>query len=202
MADKELAERENKKAPVANGTVGKRRRGVFKIIFDEVVAKNFQDIKKNFIQDIIVPSTLDWLYDVCISFVTDMFTSPGVGRSGSSLKSYSGSRTSYSSYYKGSKLSSSRDRRRDEEEDDIEASYKDINFPSRKDAEKVLAAMRGTIIDYGLVSVADLCDFACVSGTWADRKYGWTNLERASCFRDRDGRYYLSLPEPAPIEED
>ena len=185
--------------PVANGAVTKGRKSIIRRVFDDVVVKNFQEIKTNFIEDVILPSTLDWLYDVCASFVNDMFKSPGSSRGSTLPKQYN--KTSYSSYYKGSTLKSSRDRRRNDDDDYVET-YKDISFPSRKEAEKVIANLRGTLMEYEIVTISDLCQFSGVGETWADRKYGWTNLDRARSFRGNDGRYYLELPEPMAIEND
>ena len=194
-----MSEKEERQfQPVANGAVTKGRRSVFKIILDEVVVKNFQEIKTNFLQDVILPSTLDWLYDVCASFVNDMFKSPGRG---STLpKNYNGKNTSYSSYYKGSTIKN-RDRDRRKDEDEI-FTWRDISFPDRKEAEKVISSMRGALMEYDIVTISDLCWFSNIKETWADRKYGWTDLDKASSYRARDGRYYLDLPEPMPIEND
>ena len=181
--------------PSAQGKITKTRKGVFGYILDEVIVKNLQEIKSHFIEDVIIPSTLEWLFEVCSGFVNDMFKSPSVGRS-TPLRSYSGG--SYTAYSKTNKSLKSRYR----EESSANVSYKDISFDSRRDAEKVIADLRGDIIEYGLVSVQDLCQYSGVEGTWADVNYGWTNLDRANSYHARDGRYYLNLPEPKPIEQD
>ncbi len=198
MSDVESNEKDIK--PSVSGKVTSGRRSVFRIIFDEVVVKNAQEIKNNFVEEIIIPTTIDWLYEVCSSLVNDMFKSPGYSRGSTLPRSYRGGSGTYTGYSKSFK--SSRDRMRESSADNRILSYKDISFDSRRDAEKILADLRGEIMEYGTVNVSDLCSYAGVDQTWADVKYGWTNLDKANCFRGRDGRYYLNLPEPRPIEED
>lgn len=197
MSDTDVNDKEKK--PVANGKITSGRRSVFRVIFDEVIVKNYQDIKNNFVQDIIIPVTVDWLYNVCEGFVNDMFKTPNAGR-GSTLPREYGS-SSYKSYSKSYKSGSSKRRDRDESTGSFQT-YKDISFDNRREAEKVIADLRGDIIEYGLVTIQDLCQYSGVEGTWADVNYGWLNLDKAGSFRARDGRYYLNLPEPKPIEQD
>ena len=85
--------------PSAKGQITSGRRGVFKVILDEVILKNLQEIKNNFVEEIIIPSTIDWLYEVCSGFVNDMFKTPGVGRGSTPLRGY-GSGAKYQSYSK------------------------------------------------------------------------------------------------------
>jgi len=187
-----------RKTQIANGSM--RRKNIFKFLMDEIILKNFQDIKTNFIEDVILPSTVDWLYDVGESFVGNMFKSPGGGSRGSTLPKQYG-RTSYSNYYKSSSRSSRRDYREEADENDV-ASYEDINFKSRAEAEKILAAMRDDLKHGYIVSVMDLCDYSGVGSSWADNSYGWTSLDKARVIRGRDGKFYLDLPKPHPIDND
>ena len=186
--------------PIADGQITKGRQSIFKIIFDEVVVKNVEEIKTNFIEEVIVPTTLDWLYGVASSLVNDMFKSPSRG---SLLPSSYRSKSSYSGYYD---YSERRDRKRDRRDYDDRNrstnSYEDISFDSRQAAEKVITQLQLDIEQYKMVTISDLCDYADVSDSWADRNYGWTNLDKAKTFRARDGRFYLDLPKPTPIDND
>lgn len=187
--------------PVAQGKVTSGRRSIFRTIYDEVIVKNYHEIKDNFVTEIVIPNTLDWLNEVCSSLIYSMFKSPD-GAYRSTLPDrykHSGSYTSYSkSYQNGNKRSGYN---RNYESGQV-LTYKDISFDSRREAEKVLTDLRSDIREYGTVTISDLCSYAGVDQTWADVKYGWANLDKASAFRAKDGRYYLNLPEPRPIEED
>lgn len=187
--------------PVADGALTKSRKGVFRFIFDEVIVKNYEELKSNFVEEVVVPNTLDWLYGILSNMVNDMFKSPG-SRGSTLPKSYQ-SRKSYDKYYRGSRLSGRNDRSdRDEEYDDNPINYYDISFKTRAEAEKVISYMRSTLKDYdGLVTIADLCSFSNVQSTWADNTYGWTNLDNARVIR-HNGRFYLDLPNPLPINKD
>lgn len=197
---------ENKRQPVAKGQITKGRRSIFKTLFDEIIVKNYEDMKSNFVEDVILPTTLDWLYGVASSFINDMFKTPGGRSSGSTLPSSLRTKKSYNEYWRGSSSRRDRDRRRERDEDprDEVISYEDISFATKGEAEKVISSMRATLIDYeeSVVTIADLCYFSDVPSTWADNKYGWTNLDDARSWRARDGRYYLDLPKPMPIDND
>ena len=60
-------------ALVAQGQISKNRKGVFGTIFEEIFVNNFNEMKKTFIQDVIVPNTKDWMYGLLSSMLDDMF---------------------------------------------------------------------------------------------------------------------------------
>lgn len=77
--------------------------------------------------------------------------------------------------------------------------YDSIKLESRGDAEALLMGMDALIEQYGVASVADLCELAQVSYQHTDNRYGWSNFSKAEILRSRDG-YILKLPKPIPIE--
>jgi len=74
-----------------------------------------------------------------------------------------------------------------------------IIFEQHGDADEVLDKMDEIIADYGVVSVADLCDLAGVTSSYADFKFGWSDLSAAGVRRVRDG-YILKLPKATRID--
>ena len=71
--------------------------------------------------------------------------------------------------------------------------YEDIVLARRKDAERVLEALRDILDQYEVVSVADLLGLCDITPKHSDYKFGWYALGRASVERVRDG-YILDLP--------
>lgn len=176
-----------------------KRKSILGIMFEDIIVKNFNDIKNTFVDEVLIPQTMDWLYNLGTDFLSDVFQSSrsSSGRRGTSI--FGRERIDYNKRFHGTH---GRRERRSEREEDVR-DYEDISFDTRQDAERVLARMNSTIDKYdGTVYVADLLSFTGFRTNHTDHKYGWTNLDRARVYRAKDGRYYLDLPEPLPIEED
>lgn len=107
-------------------------------------------------------------------------------------------RAKYSPYYRSFSTNDYSSYRTKKELNDIDIS--EIGFNSRADAEKVLAALNKNINEFGTAKISDFKDFSGIDSYWSDTKYGWIDLERASCFRGRDGKYYLDLPTPISFD--
>lgn len=196
--DNEMVNRTNE--AVAIGKKAKPK-GVIETIIDEIIIKNINDVKTTFVHEVLIPQTMDWLYGLGTNFLSDVFQTPY--DSGDRRSSIFSSRK-YTSY--GDKFGSSvrsRRERRDERAEDVR-DYEDISFDTRQDAERVLSKMYASMRKYdGTVTISDLFAFSGLKSSWTDEKYGWTNLDKARVYRGRrDGRYYLDLPEPFPIDDD
>ena len=180
--------------------VGKKpkRKSILGIMFEEIILKNFNEMKNTFVDEVLIPQTMDWLYGLGTDFLSDVFQT---SRASSGRRSVS-SRRGFIDYGSKSRDIRGRRERRSEREDDVQ-DYEEISFGTRQDAERVLTKMIATIERYdGTVSVADLLSFSGFKTTYVDRKYGWTKLDRARACRGKDGRYYLDLPDALPIEDD
>lgn len=73
-----------------------------------------------------------------------------------------------------------------------------FEFDTRADAEDALSHMRDILETYGVVSVADLCDYLDEQHPYTATKYGWTKLDTARIVRTRDA-YVLELPRAISI---
>jgi hypothetical protein len=76
--------------------------------------------------------------------------------------------------------------------------FDSIIFPTRSDAERVLTRLLETIAQYDFVAVSDLYELVDVTGSFADDRYGWTNLDGANIVSVRGG-FVLDLPDTKPI---
>ena len=81
-------------------------------------------------------------------------------------------------------------------------------FPTRQDAEKILALLVETASTYGYVTVADYYERIMVPIRYKDRQYGWSryDLDKATVasrikYGSRESEYYIDLPKPTPEKE-
>ncbi len=191
------------KEPVVSSTV--RKKGIIRTLLDEIILANMDDIKEHFIDEVVVPATLDWLYDLASSFINDIFKTGNNGRSsGSTLPMmYRGGNTSYSNYYRSAK-----NRQETKLGSKTRLSYRDISYKTRADAEKVLFALRETAEHYQITTVSDFLEFsnapADMCSSWTLTTIGWTlpMLERIRINRGGNGMFYLDLPNPVQIDHD
>lgn len=101
-----------------------------------------------------------------------------------------GSRVSYRSYCD--------ERNRRDNKIDYQFSNNKIIFDSRASAEEAKEKMEAIIYEYGVVTVADLCEITGIKFDYLDNKYGWASLKNAKVIRCRDG-YFIDLPRPLPL---
>ena len=84
---------------------------------------------------------------------------------------------------------------------DTKGDYEYIWFSERADAERVLSRMRNEA-ETNFVSVADLKILSGLQADfWSDHKFGWTDLSEAKVYKGKNGKFYLDLPEPFPIDD-
>lgn len=76
--------------------------------------------------------------------------------------------------------------------------FNGIIFPTRQMAERALVALQSTIAEYDIAAVSDLYDLVSITGTFADDKWGWDNLNGADILPVRGG-FILDLPPTKPI---
>lgn len=76
--------------------------------------------------------------------------------------------------------------------------FDEVTLEDRSEALEVVEMMIARIQRYGAASVADLYDMLGVTGSYADRGYGWTNLDDADV-RQYRGNWLLDLPRPEPL---
>ncbi len=77
--------------------------------------------------------------------------------------------------------------------------FKEIVIRDRGEAEMILATLTEGIETFGIITVADLYDLAGITGSFTDRKYGWTDLRDSRVRRVSDG-YLLDLPNTVQVD--
>ena len=158
---------------------------------DIFIAEDIKNVGSYIIMDVIVPTLKRAITDVIKNGVDMLF----YGSRGTSGRSSTASRVSYTPYYE-------RSRSRDiytEPRTRSRQTFDNLLLETRGEAEDVLSRMDELIETYGIVSVADLYELVGVDGEYTDNDYGWTNIRNADVVRTRDG-YLLSLPKAMPIK--
>lgn len=74
--------------------------------------------------------------------------------------------------------------------------FDEIVFEKLADAEEVLDLLQTSINTYQQVSVGDFYDAVGIASSFADQKYGWTDLSNAGISRISGGGLVLDLPQP------
>lgn len=177
----EVAERKVEK--VVSGNVKVRKKSGLGKLTDAFIAKDIEDVGSYIAFDIVIPLLKDGFMNIVSTLLY------GEQRSN---KNNSGSRVSYTKYYRDGGRSEPTVRRE-------RPNYEDLVFDDRGDAEYVLNSMKDIIKRYGYVTIHDLYDLADVKASYTDRKYGWTNLDDAYTERVREGTV-IKLPRPMVID--
>lgn len=76
--------------------------------------------------------------------------------------------------------------------------FEDVILDYREEAVNVLEAMIDYAARYGAVSVAEFYTLCGVSGSYADQRWGWTDLSTADIRQFRGG-WLIDLPEAQPL---
>jgi hypothetical protein len=76
--------------------------------------------------------------------------------------------------------------------------FDEVVLDINSEAIEVVEALIARVVRYGAASVADLYDLVGVTGSFADQKWGWTDLSTADVRPSRGG-FLLDLPQPEPL---
>lgn len=186
-------------------------RKVNRIVTGEVVrrktplgrrVKNFfggeeQSIWGFMVDDVLIPATRDMVAEALIGSVERVFG----GHTPRGLRTrIKGGITPYNQY----SMSSNRGRRDEPRQISKRArgnhAFDEIVLESRAEAMEILGQMTVLTEKYDGVSIADFYEMCGISGNWAEKKWGWTNLEGSSIQRVRGGGYILNLPRPEQLD--
>lgn len=186
---KEPVEKKKFEKVISGKATTKKRNG----IIDAFVSDDASTIKSHILMDVLVPVIKKAVSEIFHDGIDIIF-----GESGHSTRSSLASKISYHGYY---------DRANDFVRSAVTTprtrnvySYDEISIPTRGEAEEVLARLHEAIIQYKMVSVADLYDMVGLNSSYTDNKYGWTDLRSAYADRTFDGQYKLRLPRAIPID--
>lgn len=195
-AKEEEAPRESVEKIVV-GKVVTKKQPWWKRIARSMVADDAQNIGDFILVDVIVPATKNLIRDIIFSGTErTLYGSSRARRSvGLGLRGEVGSlRTRYDRMSDGP----GEPRRTLSREARARHDFDDVVLDDREEAIAVVETLIMRVDKYGSASVADLYDLVGVTGSYADRRYGWSNLSDADVRQSRGG-WLLDLPRPEPL---
>lgn len=173
---------------VVNTPVKTKKKNEARKILDLFVAEEKEDIKTYMFLDVLIPAIKKLIWDI---FAGGLEMTLFGGR-GSSQRSSTASKVSYTKYYDRERSPQREARPR------LGYDYDEVILSNRGEAEEVLSRLDECISAYGIASVADFYDLVGITGNFTDNKYGWSDLRNASVVRVRDG-YVIKFPKALPI---
>ena len=185
--------REDFKAkPVVNSPARVKKRSPLRHAADIIFSGDRTNIKEDIIDEIVLPSIRDLIYEALSRGLESIFFARGERRgSRNSNRSY----ISYNTY-------SDRDRR-DDRRDRYRSSRdlgEDLEYDTYQEAFDVKEEMLEILQTFGAVTVADLYDASkrTPPGGFPNEYYGWVDL--ADCYISKyRGRYILHMPHPVEL---
>jgi len=172
------------------GEVHQRKKPIRSRIGDSVMAEGADSVMQYIVMEVLLPAAKDMVIDAVSQGVQRMFYGDSRGRrsnTGSSPTNYS--KISRPSGYSRESSRSAR----------AVHDFDDIILETRGEAEDVLERLRDLIREYDSAKVSDLYDLVGLTGSFADERWGWSNLRTARVQSVRGG-YLLDLPKTEPLD--
>lgn len=178
------------------GTVTTRRIPWYKKFGRSMIADDVGNVGDYILTDVIIPATKNLIVDMISQSIERMLFGTTRGRVRRPLGLSLRDQVAYDRV--GSRQSSIEPRRLLSREARARHDFNEITLEDRTEAVDVIAAMVDRIRRYGSVTVSDLYDFVGTTGSYADQRWGWTDLSTADV-RQISGGFLLDLPAPEPI---
>lgn len=178
---------------IITGPVKKKKQSFLKRISSRFFVDDAQSIGDFIIDQVIVPGLKNLFRDTAVGSLDRALYGTARNRGRSMLGERDGFRTRYD-------LMGDRepDRRSISREGRARHDFDEIVLGSYEEAVEVIEAMIERLGRYGFVSVADMYTFLGVTGSHADQRWGWHNLQTADVRQTRGG-FLLDLPRPEPM---
>jgi len=181
---------ESKERPKQVATVINQKPSGFIKFIKLFLPKDINEIKKDIITEVIIPSSKEFLNEVWNTFLW--------GKSGQKSSSRSTGVKQVISYNSGFF-----DRREPVSQRPITfptspLEYEQFIFPTRADAESVIDGLSYYLSQSGMATLQDLYDLVGKTCPYTYEKYGWRDISTVHIERVRNG-YALKLPPAKPL---
>jgi hypothetical protein len=189
--EKKEEETRDKPEKIVQGKVTTRKPPWYKRFARSMVADDATSIGDYIMSDVIVPAIKNLIADIVGQGTNRVLFGTARNRRTSVLGGERQSlRTRYDRYSEdpGPRRMLSRESR-------ARHDFNDVVLDSRTEAVEVVEALVLRVERYGSATVSDLYDYVGVTGSYADRAYGWTDLRTADV-RQVPGGFLLDLPLP------
>jgi hypothetical protein len=193
-AKKDAVEPREKAEKIIEGKVVTRKQPWYKRFGRSMIADDAQSIGDFIMDDVIVPAVKNLIADIVGQGANRVLFGTSRARRRDGYAERPGLRTRYDQM----SGSGPEPRRMLSRESRARHDFDDVVLDSRTEAIEVVDALVARVERYGGASVADLYDLVGVTGSYADQRWGWTDLRDADIRQTRGG-FLLDLPRPEPL---
>lgn len=178
---------------IIEGKVITRKVPWYKRFMHSLIAEDATSIGDFMFTDVLVPAARNLIRDLVVGSTDRALYGGSIrGRGRSVVGDRPGLRTRYD-------LASEREPRRVlSREARARHDFNDVVLDSRAEAIEVVEALIDRVERYQSATVSDLYDLVGVTGSFADQRWGWTDLRTADVRQVRGG-FLLDLPSPEPL---
>lgn len=194
-ADAETTAEREPAEKIVEGRVISRKQPWWKRFRQTMLAEDAGNVGEYILTDVVIPATKNLIVDMIGQSIERVLFGTSRGRVrrsplGASLRD----QVNYN------RFSGDREpvRRPMSREARARHDFNEIVLENRTEAIEVVEALIDRISRYGAVTVADLYDFVGTTGSFADQRWGWSDLTTADV-RQVPGGFLLDLPAPEPI---
>lgn len=178
---------------IISGTAVQRKKTMGRKITETFTSDDAQGVGTYILLEVILPSVKDMVVDAGKQALDKIFYgNQATSRRSSSRPNHVGYNNMYKSN-QGTTTLSSGGGRTISQRARATHNWDEVILTDRGEAEDVLDSLGALIEQYDQASVADLYDFVGITGSFADEKWGWTDLRGASVSKIREG-WLLNLP--------
>ena len=177
---------------VVKGNVRTKKRSLFKRFGDIFFSEDVGDVKTYIIQDIVIPTVKENIVDIITAAAGMIFLGEATRRRSirPSVGAITGSRFNYNAISQAPKKDKLSTVNRSRSTRDFE----EVTFDTRAEAELVLDLMLEAISNYDQVTLLDFYEWAGITTSPTDMKYGWTDLHTARVSGSPSRGYTIDLP--------
>lgn len=180
------APEQKKVEKVISGKATIKPKGELAKFFETFFAEDLSKVKDYLLKDVIVPTIKDTIWTVIARGSERML----YGEAGHAPKNSKLPYVNYNSLFKQTPSSTPSN-----SSSNSQYGVDNIILEDRGDAERLLAAMKGHIEQFGEVSISTLYEFMDEPiGDFVSTRWGWRSLNTAGIMRTSNGGYKLDLP--------
>lgn len=203
---------EEKKAPekniqkVVSGEVIQRKPSMIKRIRGVFLGGDSQSVKDYVILEVLVPALKDTIADAVTGGIERMVfgdnARPGRRNRGTNYGPQNPNQFNYAGISARNQVvgGTRPGPRMLSPQAQVTHTFDEVIYPSRSDAEAVLAQMFDLLDQFEVVTVSDFLELSGISGQFTDHRFGWDDLRDVRAHRTRGGGYILGLPDTKPLE--
>ena len=175
---------------------------------ENFVKEDFKTVGKSLVKEKVFPEIMGMVIDFISEALSRHFGLDRRYGGGYSSGPGYGYKSGYTNYAQVSSYAYQKPPQQKEVKKEAPGDYRSIRYFTKDDAERVLYSLKAYANEYeqSNVSVADLYSFSSLtSPAFTDNNYGWSlgmleNVKAVMIREDGENKWYLTLPNPVPID--